>query len=138
MAISRKGRLTCVHDYPNTCPRWLCSPRWLTVEKSPAIGMRTNAHVTRRDEGVPPYRRLRRESYTIVISSVSREIPRGRNENNRTRTPKYLPAGARRPRGISPLRSGLNLHFGRNDIIKPSGRTRASAPYKIGRNDIVT
>ncbi len=46
---------------------------------------RTNVRVTRRDEGVPPYRRPRRESDTIVISSVSREIPRGKNENNRTR-----------------------------------------------------
>ena len=43
-----------------------------------------------RDEGFPPYRRLRRESYTIVISSVSREIPGGRNKNNRTRLPQIL------------------------------------------------
>ena len=24
---------TIVHDYPNTCPRRLCAPRWLTAER---------------------------------------------------------------------------------------------------------
>ena len=44
------------------------------VEKSHTIETGTVVYVMRRDEGVPPYRRLRRESNTIVISSVSREV----------------------------------------------------------------
>ncbi len=38
---------------PAKCPRRLCA------EKSPAVETKTNEHVMRRDEGVPPYRRLR-------------------------------------------------------------------------------
>ena len=35
--------------------------------------------------------------------------------------PKHLPAVAHRPWGISPLRSGKNPHFGRNDIVIRAG-----------------
>ena len=40
-----------------------------SVEKSPAVETKSIGHVMRRDEGVPPYRRLRRKSDTDVISS---------------------------------------------------------------------
>ena len=43
-------------------PRPPTRPRGLRAEKSPATKTETVVHVMRRDEGVPPYRRLRRES----------------------------------------------------------------------------
>ena len=66
------------------------------VEKSPAKETITSVHVMRRDEGVPPYRRLRRESDTLSFRGGSQEIQRNRNGNNRPRLPKYSPAVAHR------------------------------------------
>ncbi len=92
------------------------------VEKSPTVETRTTVHVMRRDEGVPPYRRLRRESDTMSFRALvekspaietaryvhapahlpmaarHREIPRGRNENKRTRLSQILAGGGSPPR----------------------------------------
>ena len=75
------------------------------VEKSHTIETETVVYVMRRDEGVPPYRRLRRESDTMSFRALAkkfktelytfapahlpavahcREIPCDRNENNHT------------------------------------------------------
>ena len=123
MAISRKGRRTFrTHLLSNTCQRWL------TAEKSPAKEIITIVRVMRRDEGVPPYRRLHRESDTIKALSLRakrgnlpegktdvpdtltlqyspavahrREIPRKRNKNNCTRLPRILARGGSRRRSI--------------------------------------
>ena len=76
-------------------PRQPTCPRGLRAEKSPAIETKTIVRVMRRDEGVPPYRRLRRESDTDVISSVSREIPCNRNSTIHTRA-SQMPTVAHR------------------------------------------
>ena len=69
-------------------PRRPTRLRWLTAEKSPAVETKTIVHEYHNalaSAGSLPY--------TIVISSVSREIPYNRNENKRTRIPGYSPAG---------------------------------------------
>ncbi len=112
-----RGRNETEHTrlFQNTCP-WR-----LATEKSPAVETKPNIHEQskylpagdpcRRDEGVPPYRRLRRESVISFFLTDcqrchferSREIPGIRNENNRTRTIQILarrgslPAGRGRP-----------------------------------------
>ena len=64
VAISWKRNAAHAHA-PAKCPRWR------TVEKSHTVKTRTIVHVMRRDEGVPPYRRLRRPSdYTKNRSEV--------------------------------------------------------------------
>ena len=81
---------------PDNCPRWR------TVEKSPAVETGHSRSRTRRDEGVPPYRRLRRESYPLSFRALVEKSPTAENENNRTRLPqntcwrglRALPAGA--------------------------------------------
>ena len=55
-----------------TNPHGLRAPRWLTAEIFPALETITSVHVMRRDEGVPPYRRLRRESVMLSLRAKSR------------------------------------------------------------------
>ena len=111
------------NEMPPTRPRQPTCSRWLTAEKSPAEETRTNVYVMRRSEGEPPYRRLRSESDTIVISSVSREIPRGRNENKRTRYAAgrgrpALPARAgSAPRGGSPPQKTIRSFLPRESFF---------------------
>ena len=50
-----------------------------SVEKSHTIETETVVYVMRRDEGVPPYRRLRRESDTISFRALAKKFPRDRN-----------------------------------------------------------
>ena len=66
------------------------------VERSRGSETITIVYVMRRDEGVPPYRRLRRESDTLSFRGGSQEIQRNRNGNNRPRLPKYPPTVAHR------------------------------------------
>ena len=62
-----------------------------------------------------------------VISSVSREISLERNETKRTRT-KNLSAGD------FSTAFGLRPHSGRNDIIKPNGRSKHAPTYRSKRH----
>ena len=70
-------------------------PRWLTTEKSPAVETETIVHDYPKTcpQGLP----------ALPVAARHREIPRGRDENNRTPiTPKHLPVAARHreiPRG---------------------------------------
>ena len=65
-----------IHDYPNTCPRWL------TAEKSPAVETETIVH-----------------EYPKYLPAVAhrREIPCGRNGDNHTRKPQTLACGGSPP-----------------------------------------
>ena len=49
------------------------------VEKSHTIETETVVYVMRRDEGVPPYRRLRRESDTMSFRALVKKFPCGKN-----------------------------------------------------------
>ena len=49
------------------------------VEKSHTIETETVVYVMRRDEGVPPYRRLRRESDTMSFRASAKKFPCGKN-----------------------------------------------------------
>ena len=70
------------------------------VEKSPAEETGTSVHVMRRAEGEPPYRRLRSESYALVIASEAWQS-RG-NE-----IPPTRPRGLRAPRRLTAGRGSL-------------------------------
>ncbi len=108
---------------PNTCPRRLCAVRNQTLcggtrASRPTDGFAANRLLYRSFDRLSTLSfRVRvtllhqlteqNQTYTIVISSVSREIPRGRNGNNHTR----YAAGRGRPalpaRGVSPPRNPL-------------------------------
>ena len=122
---------TSVHELPKTlaragsAPRQPTCPRWLTAEKSPAEETKTNVYVTRRDEGVPPYRRLRSESDTIVIASEAWQS-RG-NE-----IPPTYPRGLRAPRWLTAEKppakeTGTSVHVTR--------RSEGEPPYRRLRSE---
>ena len=50
-----------------------------SVEKSHTIETETVVYVMRRDEGVPSYRRIRRESDTRSFRALAKKFPRDRN-----------------------------------------------------------
>ena len=126
---------------PPTYPRRPTCQRWLTAEKSPTVKTRTIVRVMRRDEGVPPYRRLRRESDTLSFRALvekspavetarniyapayppaaarRREIPYGRNENNRTRIPPILARAGSAPGGGSPPRHTSDYTKNRSELL---------------------
>ena len=64
------------------------------AEKSPAAETKTIVRVTRRDEGVPPYRRLRRESYLLSFRALAEKSPAAEMETIVHDYPEYSPAGA--------------------------------------------
>ena len=110
------------------------------AEKSPAVKTRTNAHVTRRDEGVPPYRRPRRESDTMSFRALAEKSPTGETEPNIS-APAYLPAAARRREipygrnGTNRTRTNVKIAVCRRYKRSPSGIFPRSLPFP--RNDIL-
>ena len=99
--------------------------QWLTAEKSPAAEMETIVHVTRRDEGIPPYRRLRRESYPLSFRALVEKSPAAETETIVHDYPEYSPAAAHRLAcaGSAPCLRRLTA-AGQNQPKKQSLRVR--------------
>ena len=109
MAISRKGRLTCVHDHPKYSPvaaRHREIPRERNGNNRTRLQKNTRQNTCPRRICVPTVETVRHIHAPARSPAVAhrREIPRIRNENNRTRLqkkhpPKHLPAQDLRPYG---------------------------------------
>ena len=63
------------------------------VEKSPRKNRDTVVHVTRRDGGVPPYRRLRRKSDPLSFRALDEKSPAVEKTRYIHDSPKHSPAG---------------------------------------------
>ena len=85
--LARRGSLPYTTN-PNTCQQGL------PAEKSPATETETVVYVMRRDEGVPPYRRLRRESDTMSFRALAKKFPCGKNGTLHIRARPLANAGS--------------------------------------------